>query len=85
MKQKQKKDKEIHTSLKEREMSVSLTGATVIFTLYQCCADLYCREQTDSGHTTWLTSQGHLTRSINLAVKLTHTHIANLFMYKALH
>lgn len=32
---------------REREMSVSLTSATVIFTLYQRCADLCCREQTD--------------------------------------
>ena len=27
-----------------REMSVSLTSATVIFTLYQCCSDLCCRQ-----------------------------------------
>lgn len=53
---------------------VSLTSATVIFTLYQCCADLCCREQTDSGHTTWLTSQGHLAWSINLALTRTHSH-----------
>lgn len=58
----------------QRKMSVSLTNATVIFMLYQCCADLCCREQTDRGHTTWLTSQGHLAWSINLELTLTHTH-----------
>lgn len=53
-----------------REMSVSLTGATVIFTLYQCCADLCCREQSDSGHMTWLASKAHLAWSINLELTL---------------
>lgn len=61
-------------------MSVSLTGASVIFTLYQCCADLCCREQTGSGHMTWLTSKGHLTWSINLELTLTQP---GLFMYGA--
>ncbi len=33
-------DREIYTAGgRQREMSVSLTGAAVIFTLYQCCAD----------------------------------------------
>lgn len=61
-----------------REMSVSLTGATVIFTLYQCCADLCCREQSDSGHMTWLASKAHLAWSINLELTL-----ESLFMYGA--
>lgn len=58
----------------QREMSVSLTSATVIFTLYQCCADLCCREQSDSGHMTWLSSKGHLAWSINLELTLIHRH-----------
>lgn len=61
----------------EGEMSVSLTSVTVIFTLYQRCADVCCgggeqADAPDSGHATWLTCQGHLTRAINFCA---HTHI----------
>lgn len=84
---KQEKEKKTEKSIqeaedREREMSVSLTSATVIFTLYQCCADLCCREQTDRQRPY---NMAHIPGTFSMGYKpCTHTHTQpSLFMYGA--
>lgn len=63
-------------------MNVSLTRGTVIFTLYQCCADLCCRDRHTDTQRPY--DMAHIPGTFSMGYK-PHAHTAQpgLFMYAA--